>query len=85
MSTITAKPAIGFIGLGDQGLPMAMAIAQAGYPLHVSSDERDDKLLPTFCRLNQFFSRLTKFFSRYQGTVKVERAHFDTILFQAAE
>jgi hypothetical protein len=27
---------------------MAMAIAEAGYPLHVSSDERDDKLLPTF-------------------------------------
>jgi 3-hydroxyisobutyrate dehydrogenase-like beta-hydroxyacid dehydrogenase len=35
MSTITAQPAIGFIGLGDQGLPMATAIAEAGYPLHV--------------------------------------------------
>lgn len=28
-------PPIGFIGLGDQGLPMAVAIAEAGYPLHV--------------------------------------------------
>ena len=27
-------PAVGFIGLGDQGLPMARAIAEAGYPLH---------------------------------------------------
>ena len=35
MSTTTAQPAIGFIGLGDQGLPMATAIAEAGYPLHV--------------------------------------------------
>jgi 3-hydroxyisobutyrate dehydrogenase-like beta-hydroxyacid dehydrogenase len=35
MSTATAQPAIGFIGLGDQGLPMATAIAEAGYPLHV--------------------------------------------------
>jgi 3-hydroxyisobutyrate dehydrogenase-like beta-hydroxyacid dehydrogenase len=26
---------IGFIGLGDQGAPMARAIAQAGWPLHV--------------------------------------------------
>ena len=26
---------VGFIGLGDQGLPMAVAVAQAGYPLHV--------------------------------------------------
>ena len=26
---------IGFIGLGDQGLPMAVAVAEAGYPLHV--------------------------------------------------
>lgn len=26
---------IGWIGLGDQGLPMATAIAEAGYPLHV--------------------------------------------------
>jgi 3-hydroxyisobutyrate dehydrogenase-like beta-hydroxyacid dehydrogenase len=31
MSTTTAKPAVGFIGLGDQGLPMATAIAEAGY------------------------------------------------------
>ncbi len=35
MSTTTTKPEIGFIGLGDQGLPMAIAIAEAGYPLHV--------------------------------------------------
>jgi 3-hydroxyisobutyrate dehydrogenase-like beta-hydroxyacid dehydrogenase len=35
MSTTTAQPAIGFIGMGDQGLPMATAIAEAGYPLHV--------------------------------------------------
>ena len=27
MSTTSTKPAIGFIGLGDQGLPMATAIA----------------------------------------------------------
>jgi 3-hydroxyisobutyrate dehydrogenase-like beta-hydroxyacid dehydrogenase len=26
---------VGFIGLGDQGRPMATAIAQAGFPLHV--------------------------------------------------
>jgi 3-hydroxyisobutyrate dehydrogenase-like beta-hydroxyacid dehydrogenase len=30
-----AQPVIGFIGLGDQGLPMATAIAEAGYELHV--------------------------------------------------
>jgi 3-hydroxyisobutyrate dehydrogenase-like beta-hydroxyacid dehydrogenase len=32
---ITAEglPSVGFIGLGDQGLPMAVAIAEAGYPL----------------------------------------------------
>src|SRR5262249_47749984 len=35
MSTVTAQSAVGFIGLGDQGLPMAIAIAEAGYPLHV--------------------------------------------------
>ncbi|GAA3630801.1 NAD(P)-dependent oxidoreductase [Kineosporia mesophila] len=28
-------PAVGFIGLGDQGLPMATAIAEAGFALHV--------------------------------------------------
>ncbi|WP_432825654.1 NAD(P)-dependent oxidoreductase [Dactylosporangium sp. CA-092794] len=28
-------PHVGFIGLGDQGLPMAIAIADAGFPLHV--------------------------------------------------
>jgi 3-hydroxyisobutyrate dehydrogenase-like beta-hydroxyacid dehydrogenase len=27
-------PSVGFIGLGDQGLPMAIAIAEASYPLH---------------------------------------------------
>lgn len=35
MSIGTAQPVVGFIGLGDQGLPMATAIAEAGYPLHV--------------------------------------------------
>jgi len=35
MSTTSAQPAVGFIGLCDQGLPMATAIAVAGYPLHV--------------------------------------------------
>lgn len=30
-----ARPVIGFIGLGDQGLPMAAAIAGSGYELHV--------------------------------------------------
>ncbi|GHF19038.1 hypothetical protein GCM10014715_87330 [Streptomyces spiralis] len=29
-----AGPVVGFIGLGDQGLPMATAIAEAGFPLH---------------------------------------------------
>ncbi|MFJ8888765.1 NAD(P)-dependent oxidoreductase [Streptomyces sp. NPDC102402] len=28
-------PVVGFIGLGDQGLPMARAIAEAGFPLRV--------------------------------------------------
>ncbi|WP_249998357.1 NAD(P)-dependent oxidoreductase [Actinoplanes sp. M2I2] len=28
-------PVVGFIGLGDQGLPMALAIARAGFALHV--------------------------------------------------
>lgn len=32
MSTTTAQPGIGFIGLADQGLPMATA-AEAGLPL----------------------------------------------------
>lgn len=31
----SAPLAIGFIGLGDQGAPIAQAIADAGYPLHV--------------------------------------------------
>ncbi len=34
------RPAIGFIGLGDQGLPMAKAIAAAGFPLHVWARRR---------------------------------------------
>jgi 3-hydroxyisobutyrate dehydrogenase-like beta-hydroxyacid dehydrogenase len=32
--TSTPHVAVGFIGLGDQGLPMAIAIAEAGFPLH---------------------------------------------------
>jgi 3-hydroxyisobutyrate dehydrogenase-like beta-hydroxyacid dehydrogenase len=28
------RPAVGFIGLGDQGLPMAVAIAEGGFELH---------------------------------------------------
>lgn len=35
MEPTATKPAVGWIGLGDQGLPMAAAIATAGYPLHV--------------------------------------------------
>jgi hypothetical protein len=35
------RPAVGWIGLGDQGLPMAVAIAGAGYPLHVSARHPD--------------------------------------------
>jgi 3-hydroxyisobutyrate dehydrogenase-like beta-hydroxyacid dehydrogenase len=31
--TTAAEPVVGFIGLGDQGLPMATAIAEAGYGL----------------------------------------------------
>lgn len=34
MSSI-ALPTVGFMGLGDQGLPMATAIAEAHHPLHV--------------------------------------------------
>lgn len=30
-----SSPTVGFVGLGDQGLPMAVAVADAGYPLHV--------------------------------------------------
>jgi 3-hydroxyisobutyrate dehydrogenase-like beta-hydroxyacid dehydrogenase len=29
------KPAVGFIGLGDQGAPIAQAISDGGFPLHV--------------------------------------------------
>lgn len=35
MPSEKGKPVIGFIGLRDQGLPMATAIAEAGYELHV--------------------------------------------------
>jgi 3-hydroxyisobutyrate dehydrogenase-like beta-hydroxyacid dehydrogenase len=35
LSSTTDKPTVGFIGLGFQGLPIAKAIAEAGYPLHV--------------------------------------------------
>ncbi|GLZ11727.1 6-phosphogluconate dehydrogenase [Actinomadura sp. NBRC 104425] len=34
MDTDRERPPVGFIGLGDQGLPMATAIAEAGFPLH---------------------------------------------------
>ena len=37
MSTTNSQPAVGFIGPGEQGLPMATAIAVAGYPLLVWS------------------------------------------------
>lgn len=37
----TDKPAVGFIGLGDQGLPMAVAIAEAGFPLHAWARKGD--------------------------------------------
>lgn len=43
--TTEVLPTIGFIGLGDQGLPMATAIAEAGYPLHVWG-RRADTLAP---------------------------------------
>lgn len=33
-STEAGKPAVGWIGLGDQGLPMATAVAESGFPLH---------------------------------------------------
>lgn len=32
---VPTLPAVGWIGLGDQGAPIARAIAEAGYPLHV--------------------------------------------------
>lgn len=35
MSESTVSPRIGWVGLGDQGAPMARAIAEAGYALHV--------------------------------------------------
>ena len=35
MNDASATMSVGFIGLGDQGLPMAVALAQAGFELHV--------------------------------------------------
>lgn len=35
------KPAIGFIGLGHMGLPMAQNILKAGYPLHVHNRTKE--------------------------------------------
>ena len=35
MTTINSLPAVGFVGLGDQGAPIAQAIIDAGYPVHV--------------------------------------------------
>ena len=35
MSAATEQPTVGWIGLGGQGLPMVIAIAEAGYHLHV--------------------------------------------------
>jgi UDP-N-acetylmuramoylalanine-D-glutamate ligase len=35
MNATTTQPVVGLIGLGDPGLPMATAIAEAGYSLHV--------------------------------------------------
>lgn len=32
---MSRKPAVGWVGLGDQGGPIARAVAEAGYPLHV--------------------------------------------------
>ena len=42
MSMATVQHPVGFIGLGDQGLPMATAIAEAGYPLHVGGRSPND-------------------------------------------
>ncbi|MEV5475075.1 NAD(P)-dependent oxidoreductase [Streptomyces sp. NPDC052207] len=38
--TTDNQPTIGFIGLGDQGAPIAQAIADAGFPLHVWARRR---------------------------------------------
>jgi len=35
------RPAVGWIGLGDQGLPMAVGIAGADYPLHIRARHPD--------------------------------------------
>ncbi|WP_092549977.1 NAD(P)-dependent oxidoreductase [Herbiconiux ginsengi] len=35
MTDATTRPAIGFVGLGDQGAPIAQAIVDGGFPLHV--------------------------------------------------
>lgn len=41
MSKQHAKPAVGFIGLGDQGAPIAQAIIDGGYPFHVYARRPD--------------------------------------------
>ncbi|TCK59251.1 3-hydroxyisobutyrate dehydrogenase-like beta-hydroxyacid dehydrogenase [Curtobacterium sp. PhB136] len=35
LHTAATTPAVGFVGLGDQGLPMSAAIAAARFPLHL--------------------------------------------------
>jgi 3-hydroxyisobutyrate dehydrogenase-like beta-hydroxyacid dehydrogenase len=47
------RPVVGFIGLGDQGLAMAVAIAEAGFAVHAwarSPRVFDDPLLGAFSR-----------------------------------
>ena len=41
MSDGERPKAVGFIGLGDQGLPMAVAIAEAGHDLHIWARSTD--------------------------------------------
>src|SRR4051794_4963405 len=38
---MTDKPAIGFIGLGNMGWPMAASLVRAGYPLQVHDSRRE--------------------------------------------
>ncbi|MET0934234.1 MAG: NAD(P)-dependent oxidoreductase [Mycetocola sp.] len=35
MNNTTTTPTVGFVGLGDQGAPMARAVAESRFPLHV--------------------------------------------------
>jgi 3-hydroxyisobutyrate dehydrogenase-like beta-hydroxyacid dehydrogenase len=35
MSDQIDRPQVGWIGLGDQGAPIARAIAEGGYPVHM--------------------------------------------------